>query len=639
MTASLERVGGRPPRRRGLRARLWIAIVLAMVAASTTLAPAQEALPPNEEARAALDSVLDRAEARWLRRKALVARGDRAGAALAARELLDFVHDEGIARLPSLAEAAILEGRFEENSGAPAAAVESFELARTLDPQQTAAYWDEGRARFKAGEGVMAALRAAAGAFEAYWKGFWRVYDNFIQIGALGFLALLIAGAAAIVALLVAHGPRLTHELEERFPRDWHSAWRRSVGWALVLAPGAVQWLGAFALLPWGVALAPAGSKPERQLIYGWLVLVALAAPLAGIAAALAGVSASPGAQAAIAAAEGALDPDLIPRLTALSQASPRAALWKALLARILAPRRPDESVRLLRQAVDLAPGDPRLHVALGNVFFRSGKKEAAAVYYRDALKLDANNVLALFNLHRVRTALLDVAEADELLARARSLARENVSALEASTNDDDVADPVFPVSEAAREVLALDAAPGIRRALIAGPLTLAAVAALLAALVLRLRVGAYASRRCTACGDAFCRRCTREEEEEAELCNPCSQLFTRREGLAPSARQEQIRHIDHRTRRLLYGRLLTQAIWPGLALVHEGRVGLGFAEAALWAYFVLGVFAPGRIVPLGATLPAWPVGMVHLVLGAMFWVLAQTPGLRPTRVARQGGR
>ncbi len=637
MSLSPRAARGRDRARRGLRALLWIGLAVGPAAAPTPVARAQET-PPAAADAPALNSVVDRAYARWLRRKAFVARGDRAGAAVVARELLDFLEDESVARVPSLAEAAILEGGREENSGGLSAAIESYQLARTLDPHQTAAYWGEARARLKAGEGVGAGARSAFAGATAYWSAFWRVYDNFVQFAALGFLALLAAGAAAIVALLAAHGPRLVHELVERLPREWHPSWRRSVGWALVLAPAAIQWLGAFALLPWGVALAPAAKPGERRLIYGWLVLVAAAAPLAGVAAALASVSASPAARAAVAAAEGALQPGLAAELTRLSDSQPRESLWLALLARVVASRRPDEGVRLLRQAVALAPGDPRLRVALGNVFYRSGKQETAAVHYRDALRADPTDALALFNLHRVRTALLDVSEADELLTRARAAAPERVRALEASTGDDGVGDPVFPVPEVARRILAVEAAPQIRNALVAGPLAFAALAALLAAFVLRLRVGEYASRRCSTCGDAFCTRCTREDEDP-DVCHPCHQLFTRREGLAPAARQEQIRRIDRRARRVLAGRVLTQAVWPGLALIHDGRTGLGFAEAALWAYFVLGVLAPGTLIPVGATLSVWPLGTIHLVVGALFWVLAQTPWLRPASAEQRGGR
>lgn len=585
-----------------------------------------------------ISSLMRRVEESWMQRRTQVQRGDREGAALRAKEITELLRDEAIGRVEPMAEAAVLEALREERAGHQEAAAESFRLARALDPQQPSAWWGEARALWRSGRSG-AAISAGFTALRCRWGSFWRFYGDLVRLGLTAFLALLVAGMAALLVLLTVHGPRLVHSVEEHLPDSWHSAWRRAIGFLVLLSPLLLQVLGLFVFLPWAVALLPAAERKERRLIRTWLVLAALAVPVSGVIWVLAGVISSPAARVGIAAAEKSVRADLVAELNALAEAHPEDPTWKVLQARFLAPRHPDQALRLLRVAAEQAPGDARVKILLGNVFFRSGKPETSGVLYREALNIEPANFVALFNLARSRQVQMDFAGAEEALNRARQLSAKGVKRLESELTNDQVADPIWGIREVASQVMASEALPGIRRVVgVNNPATLAALAALLAGGLVTLRFRQIESRRCQRCGEAFCGRCV-GEDRAAETCNACQQLFQKKEGLDPAARQAQAHKVDRRLRRLALGRNIAQFLWPGLALIHQGRTGLGFFEAASYAFGWLGFLLADAVLPDNAAVHLVAPGTPYLVLAGALWLLYQLPAFRPGALTRLGDR
>ncbi|RMG44796.1 MAG: hypothetical protein D6718_09295 [Acidobacteria bacterium] len=588
-------------------------------------------------ASAGTGELLNEIEARWWERRRLLAEGDRAGAARAALELRQFLREEGIARIPAFADAAVLEGREAEREGALSAAVEAFRLGHELDDRQAAAWWNEARVRLWTGSGIKEVVPLAGRAVVARWQPLWSRWVFGFDLAAAGLAALFLAGLAAFAVLFAAYAPALAHEIEERTPRAWHPAWRRTAGWAAVLAPAAVVVLGPWILLIWLVALVPVAAPPARRLLFALAALVALLDPATGLVAAAARALASPAARVAVEAAEGSFRPDVLAMLRELELEHPDDPLWKVLQARMIAARHPERAVALLRAAIEDDPSDPRLHVLLGNVLYRIGKSEAAAVEYRAALDTDPADVHALFNLAQVELADFEFDQAEQLLAEARRRDAELVSRLEEEVPEDGVADPEIGVRDVARGLIRDEALPGMRAALHpASPATLAALLALAAAAAIRVRAGRLPSRRCRSCGRAFCPRCHAEAEGDGN-CAACTQLLTRREGLAPAARERQTRRIDSHLRRVRRTRLFLHTVWPGLGQVHDGRPWAGYLLATLWAFLLLGALFPEGFMPAVRTVEPWAPGTPARVFAALFWIAVQMPRFRPHPAAWRG--
>ncbi len=600
-------------------------------------APAASAAGPGGET-SWVHGLLARIEEDWWRRDRALRRGDVTAAREIEEALLSFLQAENIARAQPFAEAALLGAR-EALPDDPATAILQVRFAARLDPRLAAVPWEEGTIRLRGRQVRPETVRAFARAVYLRFASWWDRYADLFLLGSSAFLGALLAGTLLVLLLLVRAGPLLAHEIEERLPAGWHPLWKSAIAWTLLLAPVGVQVLGAFALLAWAVVLAAVVGRTERRLLAAWLLLLALAVPASGLAWLLEGVAASPAARVAVASAERAIRPDLIAELVRLAELHPRDPTWKTLLARVVAPRHPEQAVRLLRQAAALAPRDGRIRLLLGNVLFRVGKTHAAGVAYREALAIDPGDPLAHVNLARVYLADFEFDRAEAEMAAARRIDPALVDRLDRE-NPDGVADPEITVPEVARQVLADEVVPGLRRALRPdNPLTLAALGAFLLSIVVALRGRGLTARTCRRCGRVFCRRCAGSEALEQEVCIPCQRLFREQEGLSPEARREQAGRIDAWVRARRRRKLVTRLLWPGTGLILEGRAGSGFLLAWAWATLVLGTVLAPRLIPPDACLLPWRPGVPWAIVAVLFWIASQHRVFQPADPARRAGR
>jgi tetratricopeptide (TPR) repeat protein len=581
------------------------------------------------------ESLLNRVEAHWWRRQALLQRGETEAAAKATRDLLGLLQREDVHRLPELAAAAVVEAEEARRTGNLAGALEAYRLARKLDPGQAEAAW--GEARLLLGDGrVGQALGPLLGSLRARWSDFWTLYGDLTGVLAWLGLAVWLAGAAVVLTLLVRYGASLAAAVGDRLPARWHRSLRGAVGWGVVMAPAVVIVLGAWVLLVWAVMLIPALRTPERRLVLCWLALGVLLVPGIGLIWLLTSAGASPAARVAVATAERAPRPDLLLELAALADQDPEEPAWRVMLARLVGSQHPDRAMRLLRDAQAAAPTDPRVRIAFGNVLYRAGKYEAAAVRYREALDIDQDQVIALYNLGKAYLASFQFEEANRALLQARRLDPDRIADLEARIPENEVADPAFSVGEVSRRVLGDEIGPGLRRAL--RPMNLFSGAALLAlviAWVVGVRSGRIPLRRCRTCGQSI--RSALDEAERKDICRACDQLFSGRQGLAATVREEQRRRVDRYLRRTSRARTLVHLLWPGLALVHEGRAWLGWVLSSLWLFALIAGLWSGALLPPALGHGPWPAGAPFLALAVAVWLAAQL--VRPLRPAPAGQR
>ncbi|RMF72188.1 MAG: tetratricopeptide repeat protein [Acidobacteria bacterium] len=583
------------------------------------------------------DAALVGAETRWFRRKALVASGDAGGAALAARELLDYAAQRGIGRLPAIARAALLEGRRHAARGRPTFAVESFRLARGLDPFLAQSWFEEAAIAWDRGEKTRAA--------RLWWDGLEAAASRpLAAVGAgaralrLALLAAVLTGAGIVIALLFLHGPRLAGAIGGRLPARWHPAWRATVGWLVILAPLCSFVLGPWALVAWAVMLVPALGPRERLVVWAWLALLVAVPPVGRAVSAIdVGLHDDP-VEIALAAAERRAEPGLVADLALIAGERREQALWPLLIARLCAREYPDRAVQLLREAAAIAPADARIRIMLGNIFYRMGKHEAAGVLYREAAGLDPGSALALLNLARVRLAAFEFDKADALARRAREADPAEYADLVAVLDEDEVGDPVLLPREIVGVALADFVWPRARAELTGlHASSLAALAALLAAFALARPGYRLEVRRCATCGSVAGGPAA--DDDPWERCSACRQLFSGLESLAPAARDEQSRKVARFLRRRTLGRALAQLAWPGLALVHDGRPLLGAMMAFVAAS--CGLATLSRLIDPA---PAWfapgVAGWIPFAAAwSLVWLLAQLPGLRPRAAGTEWSR
>jgi tetratricopeptide (TPR) repeat protein len=618
----------------GLTGTLRACAVLIAILAAVGIAAAQGEAGAEAELRAPIDSAeqLDiyletQLEDRWWRRKELLERRGVAAASEAASEMIDFMRQEGIERLPEMSDALILEGRALLAAGDLTGARESFRFACELDRDSSAAWWSSAAAEWQAEQGLAAVARLGLKAASAGLGEFWSRYAGILNLLYVIVIALLVTAVMTLVVLFMRHAPALVHAVDEKLPPGWHPAWRRGAGWLVVLAPVGTLFLGLWATVVWAVALLMVPARRPRWLLVSCIVVIALAGPVMRGVVGFGEVSTLDSARTAVDFAEGTYRPGNLTTLGRLAEQHPDKAMWKMLLARSLGLRDPDRTVSLLRASIELRPDDPDPKILLGNAFFRLGKSEQAGVLYRDVLASDPENLLATFNLARVRLALFEFDEAERLVEQIRDESEKRLAALESASAGGDVVDP--PVSLAEVAVAEVVAAGFSRAAAKLRPLnwlTLTAGVALLIGLVFARAGGPSV---CERCGSGICARCAPGGREQY-VCTACTHLASPRAGLAPAARAEQARRVERHLGRLRRGRIVGQAIWPGLPLIHEGRLVSGLVLAGMWAALVVGSVSYHALLPAEHALGTGLRGTVSVVLMALVWIAAQATSLRP---------
>ncbi|GEM_PF-3606253 len=625
-----------------VRLFLVLACLAVNLGGPTTPVIAAEGTQPEERAwslqidSTSTSTLIDDVEERWTQRKRLLRNLDRAGASQAEREISEFLAQGSIQRFGALADACVLEAERQEEEG-PALALATYRLCRQFDPSNGAAWFGEARTTWRKGDGAAAALELVSKGLLARWSNFWGLYADGVNLLGLAFWSLLIAGGAGVIVLLLLHGPSLVHAIGGVLPKSWHPAWRSALGCTVLCLPLFGGGVGIWTLAVWAVFLIAACRRRERGLLYGLLILLALTAPFIDGLRVLTASAGSPQVRAAVATGEGSLTPGMITEMAALVDQNPDEVIWKLLLARMIAEDAPDRAVQLLREASRIDAADPRIPIMLGNLFYRLDKPEAAGIYFLQALDRDPENLIALFNLYRVRQSSLDLSEAEALIQTARSIDREQADRLWATMPRGGVADPVFPLREIASRAFSenMKAQPAIRPI---NAVSLTALAAIMVAAAWQIRFRRISARRCARCGSAMSRQGTGGNEEEP-VCPPCTHLFARRAGLAPAVREVQARKVEsHLNRRRRFG-FWVHLVWPGLVQLYEGRTWTGYLMTASWAFLLLGALFPEHLLPGPTSTPTWPPGAPFVFLIAIFWFAAQSPPLRPHPVVRREGR
>lgn len=464
------------------------------------------------------------------------------------------------------------------------------------------------------------------------------------DLGAAALVALLAAAMAALFVYLLRSGRYFAHDVHRLLPSSASRLLSGLLALVLLAAPFFLRF-GLFpSLLLLLAALTLYLSWNERLLLGVLLGVVALAPTLA-----------------AIVLEWGSFERPALVRHQRLQQGGGASQRASAELARLadqgqleyadllslgtyeLAYGRADAAVSRFKSALTLRPGDATAMVQLANAMFAKGDFDGAKEVYEGALRADANRVDANFNLGKL-LELRPFASAEEgasakdrglgLLAAARQL-------------DPSLSQRVEPDAPYAMQVLLVPGVPmadllagtpvvgqreklrkQLERHLYGEQLSRYGVvyAFLLVPLVLGLgllqkKLGA--SRGCTKCGRAVCRRCNPELLRSSQLCGQCANVFAAKNVTVPPALvvQKQVEVARYQVRREKAAYALG-ILCSGAGHLFVGRPLRGLVYAFLFLFFAASfVFRFGILrapVPLSPLLKLLPLGALFLVAYAL---------------------
>ena len=292
------------------------------------------------------------------------------------------------------------------------------ETGRRLASLEPRAYLVEARALWATGE-VRASLGALVGALRVSWSNPWDSRMRLANVGAGAAFALLFAMALFAVACVYRHFGSLRYSLMNVLP-DGASRPQASIVVATVLVAPLVLGIGfSWTILFWSVAGTLYYGVRER--VAALLVVLYLAAIPFFLPYLLQpiGYTGSRAHDAYLAATDIGAEAAAA-RLAAQPKPEPEEqfilglrALWSGEI---------NLAAEWLQLAADRDDSTPALYVSLGNIEYARGNIQRATEVYNVAINRDPENVMALFNLSRLKFSQTEQQEAGELHRRANEI-------------------------------------------------------------------------------------------------------------------------------------------------------------------------------------------------------------------------
>jgi Tfp pilus assembly protein PilF len=632
-----------------------VTAVIAAVLLVAAAVPAAGQPPSRQEqvidVRASRAAAGNSFEALWKALERAEGKGDLAASQQALREIRRLRVERNVRSLETLALARVADGMKALAGGDADKASAHFSDAIALDPYLPDPHFGLARASMKRGPlGILPAVKEVVAGTSARLTSARGALHRKNLVRAALLLTLFLTTIVFAALMVLRHGALLRHDFEEAFGLEKRSL-AVGVAIALLLLP-AITFQGWGWLPLWWLALLFAYMGPIEK---GASAALVLASVLVG-----------PTVQ------------DLEMRLLAEQNPLFRAAMLSL-------EGEPDtRAVWHLEDAARSQPDDRDLHYLLAVEYKKAGRYEDAAAVYRELLRTNATDGIALNNLANVEFA---AAEYPAAIARYKqgidssppphvaatfyynlSLAHlqrfEYQPAQEARSQADrfdsglihdydelwkyDKGDyAVVDLNLSEEQVWAKFA--GLKEGLSAKNLAGAAApepkvdrsrAFLnrfsafplvfgMAVLALgRWRGSKAFTTRCLKCGTPFCRRC-HLGVVAGGLCTQCHHLFVVRDGVSGPARNQKLLEVQKEdARRDRVFRLLSLVV-PGSGHLYANATPLGLLFVFLWCLVLATAFVTLRLLPVteasSALSPPWGLAVGAVVLLVLYVVANRT--------------
>jgi hypothetical protein len=294
------------------------------------------------------------------------------------------------------------------------------------------------------------------------------------------------------------------------------------------------------------------------------------------------------------------------------------------------------------RKALDLDDRVAGAQLNLGNLYFFENDFQTASLLYERASQLDPSMAIAYYNHAVASGELYKFSEQGEQLAKARDRDRASIAKLLGSPPLTKVVMYEFPIGEAwglaeriarsgdAREIYGNHALfePFIA---IRNPLTLAAVLALAAAILLWVfrRQNGFAAA-CQKCGRTFCFRC-KASRESASYCTQCIHIYLKRDGVSLETKRDKLQEVQDHLSSSQKRRKILSSLLPGAGHIIDDRTLSGIAFVLLFVFFVGMTLLVGNLAPLAAPAEGMKLALrtLAIALAALVWLTAFVSMLR----------
>jgi len=597
------------------------------------------------DVRAARPAAGNSFEALWTAYRKTEAAGDLENSRKAFEEIRRLRTERNVASLEPVGLALVSRGLDSLDKGDRERAESELRRAIAVDPHLADAYLALALAQVRKGPlGVLGAARDLVAGFATRLGTIWGRLNLMTLAVAVGLLGWALAVVVYAVVEVMRHGGLLQHDLEESLGPARGRPFAVGVFGLLLLLP-LVTFQG-FGWLPlWWLALLFAYASRAERVLTGLVLASTLAVgPLLALLEERVMAAGNPLFRASALAIEGSSDRRAMADLETASRKTPDDRDLQYMLGRQYKKAgQYDDAANLYRDMVRADEKDAIALNNLGNIEFARGEFAAAIVRYKQAKAASDSGVTPevvatiYYNLSLAHLQKFDRQEADEARSQADRLGSGLTRYYDQtwkyeSRNENAVVDlglnssQLWPKFAGRAEGVALKNLAGRpqpaddpSRFLSPALNRFTGFLGVFGLVVLALRQwrGKRAfTMRCLKCGTPFCKRC-HLGAAPGGLCTQCFHLFVVRDGVSGPARNQKLLEVQHEDeRREKVFRVLT-LVSPGAGHLYANKTFAGIGLTLAWYTMLACVLLAGRVLPVSEA-PSTLASRLGLMLGAM---------------------
>jgi tetratricopeptide (TPR) repeat protein len=625
-----------------------------LLAAGLLLLPTQTGIQPAPQQDKVIDVRAARAaagntfESLWSSYVKAAAKGDLEASRNVLRELRRLRIERNILALDTFALAHVALGLDQLQKGDREAAASEFQGAAALHPYLPDAYFAMALLELKSVPlGIVPAVRdMATGVMAPLHTAQGRQRAVMLLVAAL-LLTLFATTTIVAVALLLRHGALLLHDLEEALGGRGRPI-PIALFVVLLLLPALT--LQGYGWLPfWWLTLVFVYLGRLEKVVVGLLLLLGLAVgPLVQTLEGGAKAQQNRLYRAAVSSLEGGPDSRALADLEdAVRKYTDDRDLVYLLAAQYKKAGRYEDAAALYR---DILRGEPNDAIALNNlanIEFAGGEFPAAIARYKQGIESNPSQEIAAtfyYNLSLAHLQRFEYQPAQEARSQADRAAsglvheydrlwkydKGDYAVVDLGLDEDQVAAKFAGVEDGVgKKNLAGKTLPAgdLQRWLPSMRNRFSAFVALFIVLTLaisRVRGKKMFTRHCLKCGTPFCRHCHLGMATEG-LCTQCHHLFMVRDGVSGPARNQKLLEVQKEDERR--GRIfrLLSILSPGAGHVYAQRVLVGFLIVFFWYAVIALTLLGGRFLPFtevsGTVAKPWDLALAASLLLVTFIV------------------
>lgn len=604
-------------------------------------------------------------DALWASFVAAERKGDEGGAAKAMQDILRLRIERNVRSLEELALARMARGVDALKKGERDKAEAEFKGALALDPFLPDGHFGLAVAALQRGPlGILPALKEIVAGVSARLPTENGRYDAITLVSAAALLTLFLTIVVLGLGLLVRYGGLLFHDIEEAVSAGRNRWLAIGIFTALLLLPTAT--FQGYGWLPlWWLALLFIYMKTiERVVVLLVLALALAVGPLVTAVEQRVLTEQNPLFHAGLTAAEGGPDSRALALLEAAARekADDRDYAYMSAVLHKKAGRYEDAAA-IYRDLLRANPTDGIALNNLGNLEFAAGDFVAAIARYKKGLEGAASpSVTATlqYNLSLAHLQKFDYKEGQEARSAADSIEGGLIRSYDAfwkypedkgyavvdlSLTPDQLRAKFAGLSRGtgvpnlAAQAAAGGLPPGLARSVLNRFTAFLLVFGAVFIGFSKWRGERMFTLRCQKCGTVFCRLC-HLGAPTGELCTQCYHLFVVRDGVSGPARNMKMTEIqkDEERRARIFRVLSLLAPGSGHAFVYRPVHAL--VIAFLWSAVVALAVLAGRVLPVteaaGAVTRPWGAAAAGVVLLVVYAFAARMPTIEVVLPARQ---